>query len=176
MPEEKPRFLITPETKVGEMLAHYPELEDVLIGISPAYKALKNPVLRRTVARIATLRQVAKVGNVPLSALVSQLRSAAGLQPIAVEAENDGSAAARPSWAISSAAVRSYDARADIEAGRHPMEQVMADLAQLTSGETFLLVTGFEPAPLIDLAGKKGFLAYSVREGPDLVHTYFTRS
>ena len=42
--------LITPETKVGELLTHYPELEELLLQFSPAFATLKNPILRRTVA------------------------------------------------------------------------------------------------------------------------------
>ncbi|MEO2194672.1 MAG: DUF1858 domain-containing protein [bacterium] len=41
---------ITPSTKVAELLAAYPELEAVLIGMAPPFKKLKNPVLRRSVA------------------------------------------------------------------------------------------------------------------------------
>ena len=48
-------LIITPKTKVLELIETYPELEDVLIEYAPAFKNLKNPVLRRTVAKIATL-------------------------------------------------------------------------------------------------------------------------
>ena len=34
--------LITPETKVGELLTHYPELEELLLQFSPAFATLKN--------------------------------------------------------------------------------------------------------------------------------------
>lgn len=43
-------LLITPETKVGDMLDCYPELLDTLISLSDRYKNLKNPILRKTVA------------------------------------------------------------------------------------------------------------------------------
>ncbi|MCP4310925.1 MAG: DUF1858 domain-containing protein, partial [Bacteroidetes bacterium] len=36
-------LLITPKTRVGELLDAYPELEQVLMGLSPAFKKLKNP-------------------------------------------------------------------------------------------------------------------------------------
>ncbi len=72
---------ITPDTKVGPLLENRPELESVLMEISPKYTALKNPVLRRTVAKVATLRQVARVGDVPLADLIRKLREAAGLEP-----------------------------------------------------------------------------------------------
>ncbi len=51
------RPAITPDLKLGDLLDAYPELEDVLIEIAPAFRKLRNPVLRRTVAKLTSLRQ-----------------------------------------------------------------------------------------------------------------------
>ena len=56
-------LIISPKTKVGELLDAYPQLESVLFDLSPAFAKLKNPILRKTVARIATLQQAAAVGG-----------------------------------------------------------------------------------------------------------------
>lgn len=176
MPGETPRFTITPDTKVGELLAQYPQLEEVLVAISPTYQALRNPVLRRTVAKVATLRQVAKVGNVPLGELIGRLRSAVGLEPLVDGSEESTDQEVRPAWASADAVVRTFDARPLIESGGHPLPQVMADLATLDSGQVYELLTPFVPAPLIDVAKGKGFAAYSSHEGPGLVRTYLARS
>ncbi|MDD4434532.1 MAG: DUF1858 domain-containing protein, partial [Parabacteroides sp.] len=48
--------------KVAELLNDYPEIEDTLLSLSPAFAKLRNPVLRKTVARVTTLQQAAKVG------------------------------------------------------------------------------------------------------------------
>ncbi|MBI5509757.1 MAG: DUF1858 domain-containing protein [Deltaproteobacteria bacterium] len=175
MPTETAKPSITPDTKVGELLRHFPALEDVLIDISPTYRALKNPVLRKTVAKIANLRQVAKVGNVPLATLIGKLRAGAGQAPSTDLAEAGATPAARPSWAEPRAVHASFDARALIEAGGHPLEQVMRDLDALAAEQVYALVTGFQPEPLIDLARHKGFEAFSVWDGADVVCTYFRR-
>lgn len=166
-------LIITPETKVGDLLAHYPDLEGVLVELSPAYQALKNPVLRRTVARVATLRQVARVGGVPLGTLIRRLRTAAG-QPDEIPVSDAGEAGIRPAW-TSTDPWRTWDARPTIEAGGHPMEQVMKDLAALPPERVYVLITPFVPAPLMDLAANKGFESHAVPEAPDLVRTYFRR-
>ena len=44
--ENEAKIPITPETKVGEMLEAYPQLEEVLLEISPTFRKLRNPVLR----------------------------------------------------------------------------------------------------------------------------------
>ena len=48
------------------LLEHCPELEDELLALSPAFAKLKNPILRRTVAKVATLCQAAGTGEIPV--------------------------------------------------------------------------------------------------------------
>lgn len=168
---------ITPDSKVGDLLERWPGLEAVLVDMSPHFKALRNPVLRRTIAKVATLRQVSTVSGVPLGTLVERLRAGAGLAPAALEPEGAGAATGeRPEWADERAATRTHDARAAIEAGEHPMPRVMADLAALGDADVYLLVTPFVPAPLVDLARGKGFASCSVVAGDSLVRTFFRRS
>ncbi len=168
--------LITPDAKLGTLLERWPGVEAALLEISPHFRALSNPVLRRTVARVATLRQVSKVSGVPLGTLIERLRAAAGLPPLAVTEEADAAGGERPAWAADAAVTRTHDARPAIEAGEHPMAQVMADLAALPDAAVYLLLTPFVPAPLVDLARGKGYLSHSVVEGEGLVRTYFHRS
>ncbi|GEJ55846.1 DUF1858 domain-containing protein [Anaeromyxobacter diazotrophicus] len=167
---------ITPDSKLGALLERWPGLEVALLEISPHFQALRNPVLRRTVAKVATLRQVASVSGVPLATLIDRLRAAAGLPPLAVAAAGDAPAASPPAWLAGATPARTHDARAAIQAGEHPMQRVMADLAALAPGEAYELVTPFVPAPLLDLARAKGFESYSAAEGEGLVRTWFRRA
>jgi hypothetical protein len=80
---------ITPATKVAELLEQWPDLEPVLVAQAPAFQKLRNPVLRRTIARVATLEQAAGIAGIEPRELVMTLRRAAG-QPV------DDLAAARP--------------------------------------------------------------------------------
>ncbi len=167
---------ITPDSRLGELLERWPGLEDVLLELSPHFRALRNPVLRRTVAKIATLRQVSTVSGVALGVLVERLRAGAGLAPLEVAEAGGDAPAARPGWARDDAVTRRRDARAAIEAGEHPMPQVMADLADLGTGDVYELVTPFIPAPLVDLARGKGFAAFSVAVEDGHVRTLFARN
>ena len=58
---------INPSTKVNDLLNAYPELEETLIGIAPPFKKLKNPMLRKSVAKVATLKHISAVGGIPLA-------------------------------------------------------------------------------------------------------------
>lgn len=167
---------LTPDSRLGELLERWPALEQALVALSPHFEALKNPVLRRTVAKIATLRQVSKVSGVPLGRLVDHLRAAAGLAPLEVAEEGAAATQPRPGWASHAAATRSHDARQAIASGQHPMPEVMRALAELRAAEVYELVTPFVPAPLIDMAKAKGFDAHAVAEGLEHVRTYFRRA
>jgi hypothetical protein len=169
---------ITPESRLGDLLARWPALEDVLLELSPHFQALKNPILRRTVAKVATLRQVSTVSGVPLGVLVSRLRAGAGLAPTEVADGESGAAAPaeRPPWTDDRHVARTHDARPAIAAGEHPMPRVMADLGALAGGEVYALVTPFVPAPLVDLARGKGFESYSASGADGVVRTYFRRA
>lgn len=165
---------ITPDLTVGDLLRYYPDLEGTLIAMSPEFRRLKNPILRRTIAKIATLRQVAKVGGVSLGDLVNRLRGAAGAEPASAVVAEEG-LEARPDWWKEPAA--SYDAREDIEAGGHPLERVMKDLQALPPGAVLELVTPFVPAPLLDVARRKGFRTWTAPpDRPGEVRSYFTRA
>lgn len=65
-------FAITPQSKVGDVLARYPETLQVFLryGFAP----LANPVLRRTMARVVTIGQAARREGVDINTLLSDLR------------------------------------------------------------------------------------------------------
>ena len=170
----EPLTRITPDTRLSDLLEQFPEVEPVLMELSPSFRKLQNPVLRRTVARIATLRQVATVGRVELSTLLRTVQRAAGLTLSDYVAE-DSSEEQRPDWAAPAAVAESWDAREAIEAGAHPLQQVTSDLRELADGQTYELITGFVPAPMIDWVRGRGYQAWSTEEAGGLVRTYIHR-
>jgi hypothetical protein len=64
-------FQIQPSTKIAQLLDAYPELEEVLIEMAPPFKKLRNPILRKSVAKVATLQQAAIVGRLDPSAMIT---------------------------------------------------------------------------------------------------------
>jgi uncharacterized protein len=61
---------LSPETKVTEMLATYPFLKDFLIGMDPHFKSLNNPLMMKTLGRVATLGKVAFLTGIKLDQLL----------------------------------------------------------------------------------------------------------
>ena len=150
-------FMITPETKVGALLEAYPEAEAALIEIAPQFKALKNPVLRRTVAKVATLEQAARVAGMSAKDLVQSLRNALGVG--GGEVEGDFASApgddALPGW-VDLDAETTIDAGSLLDSGETPVGVVSKALAEMESGEVLVICAPFQPAPLIDALRDKG--------------------
>jgi DUF438 domain-containing protein len=86
---------ITPKTTVHTLLKEHPFLLDFLAGYHPEFKKLTNPVLRRTVGRMATLDAVAEQGNVPLNQLMldiaAEIEAKTGSRPEIADKPGAGS-------------------------------------------------------------------------------------
>ena len=167
---------ISPKTKVGAMLDSFPQLENILIEIAPAFKKLQNPVLRKTIARVTSLAQAAKVANISLSELINKLRKEVGqdLSDITSSvSENDQGIG--PEWAADDNIATVIDARPMLESGEQPLGPVMSALGDLDDDEVLKLITPFLPAPIIDLSSSKGYESWSktIRDGE--VYTLFRK-
>ncbi len=62
-----------PKTKVDELLSTYPFIKKFLIQLDPHFKALDNPLLRKTLGKVATLSKVAMVGGLELNRLLNEI-------------------------------------------------------------------------------------------------------
>jgi len=166
---------IDPTTKVATLLKHYPQLEEMLIEMAPPFKKLRNPVLRRSVAKVASLRQAAKVGRLPVGRVVNALRAAVGQPPIEVtdSAPEEPYLTDRPPWFDEARVVDSVDESS------HP-EDTMAITTllrrgnKLRAGEIIELRTSFLPVPGIDIMRAKGFQTWSIEDAVDRFRTYFS--
>lgn len=154
------------QTRIGDMLEAYPGLEDALYGMSPAFAKLKNPVLRRTVARVATVGQAAKMAGIPPASMVAALRRAAGLSAeTAAEDMEEGADVVgvrdegtdRPGWLDESKIAVRYDAGAVIDAGGSPLADVLRLADGLEKGALLEVAVPFKPQPLMDMLKSKGF-------------------
>jgi len=168
------KLIITPKTKVYDLLAAYPQVENELIQLVPAFSKLKNPVLRNTIARVTSLQQAALVGGVEIGLIIAKLRDVVGNDVVDSETEEEVNIKYHPDWLIESKVVKTLDARPMLQNGEHPMTLVSNECNKLNKGEIFLLQTDFYPAPLIDMMKSKGFEIF-VKETNSLHHTHFCR-
>lgn len=167
-------LIITPKTKVLELIETYPELEDILIEIAPAFKKLKNPILRKTVAKIATLQQAAAIGNIKTEELINRLRKEVGQENITSDAGVQYNYV-KPAWFAEEKIAKRFNASEMLAAGEHPVNQVIADLNHLNEGKIYLLIAPFLTAPLIDKATSLGLKHWVDKSGDEEFNIYFSK-
>lgn len=170
-------FEINGDTKVAALLEAYPELEETLIAMAPPFKKLRNPILRRSVAKVASLRQAAAVGRLPITGMVNELRSAVGLEPIDDETNEEVHEyfGAQPAWFDESKIVVSLSEESDFDESKMPITSIVKHCNELHEGEILEIRASFLPAPGIDLMLAKGFLSWSIEDEGGRVRTYLTK-
>ncbi|RPH98970.1 MAG: DUF1858 domain-containing protein [Calditrichaeota bacterium] len=164
---------ITPNTKIFELLQVHPQLEEKLIEWAPIFEKLRNPFLKRTIARVTSLNQAAQVSNMPVAELVNRLRAEVGQEPLRMNVEQKSSLEP-PYWFKSGTIVRSIDARPMLERGEHPIGLVLQEVESLKEGEILELITGFVPAPLIEKVEAKGCHSWMLQRAGEFKN-YFCR-
>ena len=144
-------LIITPKTKIYYLLEAYPELEDTLITSAPEFKKLKNPVLRKTIARITTIAQAATVGGLDVQVLVNRLREKAGQGAVDQLDDTGGKyITVCPAWYKKEAVVHTIDTNEMLNRGEHPVHVVLAAIKELKENEILEIIASFIPAPLLD--------------------------
>ncbi|MFT7823708.1 MAG: DUF1858 domain-containing protein [Sulfurimonas sp.] len=146
---------ITLETKIADLLNH--GMKETLININPKFKKLNNPVLRRTVARVATVKQAAVVGGMEPDDLLNRLRAAVGQKTLEGTETHLPEKDIFPSWAEQEKAKISLDANQALDRDENPLALANKKLKGLDNGEILEIISDFRPQPLIDEFGKKGF-------------------
>jgi uncharacterized protein len=73
---------VTRETKVHDLLDSYPYLLNFLADLRPEFAKLRNPVLRSTVARVASLATVAEMGDMDVEELLEAVTGEIALHEI----------------------------------------------------------------------------------------------
>jgi hypothetical protein len=172
---ENKLLIITPKTKVLQLIETYPQLEEVLIKYVPAFSKLKNPLLRKTVAKITTLQQAASIGNVKTGDLINTLRKEVG-QEILDPADETAYNTKKPSWFDETLVEKEFDIREMLAAGEQPVNQVISDLNHLNKGKIYKLTSPFLPAPLIDKAISLKIDHWVLKDAENLVLVYFYKS
>lgn len=168
---------IQAHTKLFDLLASYPELEEKIVEIAPPFKNLRNPVLRKTVARLATLEKVAQIGNLEVGVFINALRRKAGQPELSQNVKPDPEwQPGDPDW-IREEPVQIVDGTEMLNRGEHPLNRINALIREVDPGKIILLKTNFKPVPLIDEMNKQHHEVFSknLTDRPDQHLTFIRR-
>lgn len=169
---------------IHAVLAKHEHLLDVLVATSPAFEKLRNAAMRRTMARLVTVEQAARIGRVDPTVLLDRLNRAVEhpgaplVDPMPAAAPTpdvDPSHVPGALRRIPSALVIECDVREDLRAGREPFHRIM-DAARATPDGGLLKVRAtFEPAPLYAVLAKQRFSHVAERIADDDWCVWFHR-
>ncbi len=167
---------ITPETKVYDLLEAHPELEDTLISLAKPFEKLRNPFLRKTVAKMATLKNIASVGGLQLNELINMINKAIGQSETDTSYDDEDYFTEQPVW-FSADKVKASIVENELEdKNKMILVTVLKEAKRIEKGEIIELITDFLPAVGIDTVRAKGYATWSLKEKDDLIKSYFMKN
>jgi hypothetical protein len=126
--------------KVSAVLEHYPRLLDVLVDLSPTFRHLRNPALRRVQARLVTVAQAARIAGLEPAVMVRTLNAAAGLgADSADEPERATPTTPGPVPPTTAPVAEELDARPLLARGEEPFRAIMAAASRVPPGRALRL-------------------------------------
>jgi len=150
--------------KISEVLQKYPDLLDYLADLTPAFRKLRNPLLRKVQTRLVTVEQAAGIAGIDARVLTRRLNQEAGITAPDAPASPDAPAAApaqAPAWFRETTVSQELDVRPMLERGEEPFKLINIAARAVPVGEVLRLIVGFEPLPLYDALGKQGFVHWA---------------
>lgn len=67
------KYKITSKTVLGDLVKDYPYIKSFLLDLSPKYEKLKNPILFKTMSKVASLDMISKKGKFKTDELIEKL-------------------------------------------------------------------------------------------------------
>lgn len=172
---------ITPQTKILDIIRSHPDIIDVLASYNSRFRLLKNPVMRKTFARLATVQHAARVAGINLSDLIKLLNSTIGVTVSDEDACESGieekcsHVHVRDLIEQQHARITTLDVRDTMRSGGEPFNIIMKTVATVKQGQALMLETIFEPAPLYDVLRRKGFEHETEQLGEEHFRVWFYR-
>ena len=170
-------MLINRQTKIAVLLKHHPDALETIVKLSPDFKKLQNPVLRKLMAGRTSIAMAAKIGGCRPEDFFEKLKPLGfetDLQTPEAEETRGGS---RPIPVflreLKETELIPLDVRPLLASGTDPLKQIQQQVKALKTGQVLRIINSFEPTPLIKLLEKQGFDTYVDHIEETRVDTYF---
>ncbi len=172
-------MFINEQTKIAALLKHHPDALETIISLSPDFKKLRNPILRKLMAGRASIAMASKIGGCTPEDFFK------ALAPLGFKVDSSKPKekekiqnTTMPVYlqSVSPDKIVNFDVRAMLAEGNDPLKVIQQKVKALNQGEVLLIINNFEPVPLIKLLEKQGFESYVEYENADTIKTYFFKS
>jgi uncharacterized protein (DUF2249 family) len=167
---------INAQTKISRIIKHNKDAIDVIAGINPLFKKLKNPILRKVLAPRVTIEDAARIGKSTTEKFFEALSAIGFVIEEQSQAKIDAIIEENSTLkdVINSGNVKTLDVRPVLKKGTDPYNHIMEVLKTLPDGYALELVNSFEPTPIIKILNKKGY-ASIIRTDDGVVKTYLLK-
>jgi hypothetical protein len=182
---------VTAEMKVKEVLEINEHMIEAFVWLAPEFERLRHPRLRRVMAGRVSVKQAARIADVPLTEALYVLNLTAGeeekrltreLEQMCPEAfecvANNPPKKPRELLGLKDDDLRIHfvDVTRQAEASEDPQPAILHELIKLQDAEEVLLVRHpFDPIPLRDKLATRGFASWSEERSPSDWYIYFYR-
>jgi uncharacterized protein (DUF2249 family) len=169
---------ISEQTKIAVLLRHHPDALERIVALSPDFKKLRNPVLRKLMAGRTTIAMAAKIGGCTPQDFFHAL-DGPGFEPEELPAPESAVAAQDklPDFLqhLPAEQLVQLDVRTMLAAGGDPLALIQRTVKELQPGQVLQIINTFEPVPLIRLLERQGFGVYVKAAASDRIETFFFR-
>lgn len=171
-------ILINPQTKIADLIKSHPDALEAIISLSPDFKKLRNPVLRKLMAGRTSISMASRIGGCKPDDFFEILKPLGFVSDSSVEEVDNIRRKSLREFVkdIEAAHIISLDVRPMLAEGNDPLRLIQQHIKELKNGQVLKINNTFEPTPLIKLLEKQGFESYVDHIEKDLIETYFYRN
>jgi len=165
-------------TKIAELIKFHPDALEAIITLSPDFKKLRNPILRRLMAGRTSISMASKIGGCKPEDFFEILKPLGFVSDNSIQEQEVLLRKSLKEFVrdIESAHIFPLDVRAMLSEGNDPLKLIQKHIKELKEGQVLKIINTFEPTPLIKLLEKQGFESYVDLIEKDLIETYFYRT
>lgn len=165
---------INEKTKIAALLKHHPDALETIVGLSPDFEKLRNPILRKLMAGRASIAMAAKIGGCRPEDFFEKLKPLGFIGDSSVKEICHHRKPLPPFLqAIESNRLVVLDVRPVLAGGKDPLNLILQTVKALKPGQVLKIINTFEPTPLMGVLKKQGFLSYADHLEEKLVETWF---
>lgn len=172
-------MLINEKTKISKLLQHHPDALETIVSLSPDFKKLRNPILRKLMAGRASIAMASKMGGCQPEDFFRALAPLGfEVDAFAVVEEEKIDNLPMPEYlnSLNPEQFKEFDVREMIESGKDPLRSIQEKVRALNAGEALKIITDFEPVPLVKLLERQGFESYVLFVDKDTIETFFYKT
>lgn len=169
-------MIINSQTKIAALLKHHPDALEAIVALSPDFKKLRNPILRKLMAGRTSIAMASKIGGCKPEDFFEKLKPygfEADTSPLIEEEITLQSPLPQFIKEVQEAHILPLDVRAMLAEGNDPLKLIQQKVKELQQGQVLKIINTFEPTPLIKLLENQGFKSYVDVVDKDVIETYF---